>query len=204
MAREIRRPLPVIGTAAQSATATRLPIVVAAITGNVAKVTRTDSRQLAADWRHRIHVNRSGVAFRCHQRSGSIRIGTANRPARPTSACSASACRSRWRPQLPRLAGSLTYYFNSQGQVEHISFLGRTGDSTQLVGLLTRTYQFQSLPSPTGEQLYQVHYGGCAKRAAHPSGTDFAVELAEPKYRRRTGVSAARFEARVATPSNRI
>ncbi len=88
-------------------------------------------------------------------------------------------------PQLSALAGSLTYYFNSQGQVEHISFLGRTGDSTQLVDLLTRTYQFQRIQAPTGEQLYQVHYGGLIQSELRTlSGTDFAVELTEPKYRR--------------------
>lgn len=57
------------------------------------------------------------------------------------------------------LAGSLTYFFNSQGQVEHISFRGRTGDTTQLVQLLTRYYQFQRVESPTGEQVYQVRSG---------------------------------------------
>ena len=63
-------------------------------------------------------------------------------------------------PQMYALAGSLTYYFNDQGQVEHISFRGRTGDSTQLVQYLTTTYQFQHIPSPTGEQVYQVQYEG--------------------------------------------
>jgi hypothetical protein len=63
-------------------------------------------------------------------------------------------------PKIYALAGSLTYYFNIQGQVEHISFRGRTGDSTQLVQFLTTTYQFQHIPSPTGEQVYQVPYEG--------------------------------------------
>src|SRR5436190_3416269 len=63
-------------------------------------------------------------------------------------------------PQLCALAGSLTYYFNSQGQVEHISFRGRTGDSTQLVQLLTARYQFQRIESPIGEQVYQVQHDG--------------------------------------------
>jgi hypothetical protein len=63
-------------------------------------------------------------------------------------------------PQLGALAGSLTYYFISQGQVEHISFRGRTGDSTQLADLLIRSYHFERIPAPTGEQLYQVHHGG--------------------------------------------
>jgi hypothetical protein len=64
------------------------------------------------------------------------------------------------KPQLYALAGSLTYFFNGQGQVEHISFRGRTGDSTQLVQLLTTVYQFQRIESPVGEQVYQVQLGG--------------------------------------------
>jgi hypothetical protein len=63
-------------------------------------------------------------------------------------------------PQLYALAGSLTYFFNAQGQVEHISFRGRTGDSTQLVQLLTTRYQFQRIESPVGEQVYQVQHDG--------------------------------------------
>jgi hypothetical protein len=63
-------------------------------------------------------------------------------------------------PQLYALAGSLTYYFNAQGQVEHISFRGRTGDSTQLVQLLTTRYQFQRIESPVGEHVYQVQHDG--------------------------------------------
>jgi hypothetical protein len=63
-------------------------------------------------------------------------------------------------PQLYALAGSLTYFFNGQGQAEHISFRGRTGDSSQLVQLLTSRYQFQRVASPTGEQVYQAMYDG--------------------------------------------
>ena len=63
-------------------------------------------------------------------------------------------------PQLYALAGSLTYFFNAQGQVEHISFRGRTGDSTQLVQLMTSRYQFQRVGSPTGEQVFQAQYDG--------------------------------------------
>jgi Family of unknown function (DUF6690) len=64
------------------------------------------------------------------------------------------------RPQLSALAGSLTYYFNAQGQVEHISFRGRTGDTTPLVQFLTQSYQFQRVESPVGEQVYQVEGNG--------------------------------------------
>ena len=63
------------------------------------------------------------------------------------------------RPQMTALAGSLTYFFNAEGQVEHISFRGSTGDATQLVQWLTRYYQFQPVQSPTGEQVFQVQSG---------------------------------------------
>jgi hypothetical protein len=58
------------------------------------------------------------------------------------------------------LAGALTYFFNAQGHVEHISFRGRTGDSTPLVQLLATQYGFVRVASPTGEQVYQVQSGG--------------------------------------------
>lgn len=61
------------------------------------------------------------------------------------------------------LAGSLTYYFNSQGQVQHISFLGRTGDTTSLVNFLASTYKFQRVDSPAGESVYQVKRGSRAQ-----------------------------------------
>jgi hypothetical protein len=61
--------------------------------------------------------------------------------------------------QIAALAGSLTYFFNAQGQLEHISFRGRTGDSTPLVDFLVRTYGLQRVGAPIGEQLYQVKNG---------------------------------------------
>jgi len=54
------------------------------------------------------------------------------------------------------LAGSLTYYFNTYGQVEHITFRGTTGDAARLVYFLARTYEFQPVSAPVGEKLYQV------------------------------------------------
>lgn len=59
--------------------------------------------------------------------------------------------------QMYDLAGSLTYYFNANGQVERISFSGRTGDTTQLAMLMMQHYGLQ--PQPTvvvGEQLFQL------------------------------------------------
>jgi hypothetical protein len=63
-------------------------------------------------------------------------------------------------PRMSALAGSLTYYFNAQGQVEHISFRGRTGDTTDLVRLVTTYYGLQRVEAPTGEQVYQSRYDG--------------------------------------------
>jgi hypothetical protein len=61
--------------------------------------------------------------------------------------------------QVSALAGSLTYFFNVQGQVEHISFRGRTGDASPLIQLLTHHYQFKRVESPIGEHVYQVQSG---------------------------------------------
>lgn len=58
--------------------------------------------------------------------------------------------------QMSSLVGALTYYFNSQDQVEHISFRGCTGDATPLVQYLMQTYRFQPVISPTGEKIFQV------------------------------------------------
>ena len=59
--------------------------------------------------------------------------------------------------QLHDLAGSLTYFFDHAGRVQRISFHGTTGDTTQLVMLVTQQFglQPQSTPVP-GEQLFQV------------------------------------------------
>jgi hypothetical protein len=57
------------------------------------------------------------------------------------------------------LAGSLTYYFNSAGQIEHITFRGRTGDTAHLVNFLMQTYEFERAGAPIGEQLYQTKRG---------------------------------------------
>lgn len=62
--------------------------------------------------------------------------------------------------QMSSLAGSLTYFFNAQGQVEHISFRGRTGDTRPLVQLLTQSYQFQPVEGSPGEHVYVVGSAG--------------------------------------------
>ena len=61
--------------------------------------------------------------------------------------------------QRSDLAGALTYLFDGAGQLQHISFRGRTADTTPLVQFLTPTYQFEPMEAPAGEQLYQVRSG---------------------------------------------
>jgi hypothetical protein len=59
------------------------------------------------------------------------------------------------------LAGSLTYYFDASGLVQHITFRGRTGDTKRLVALVTRYFRLEhQSPEVAGEQLYQVRWNG--------------------------------------------
>ena len=48
------------------------------------------------------------------------------------------------------LAGSLTYFFDAQGQLQHISFHGRTGDTSRLVDFLVRNYKFHRATAAAG------------------------------------------------------
>jgi hypothetical protein len=58
---------------------------------------------------------------------------------------------------LGDLAGSLSYYFNSQSRLQRISLRGRTGDPTQIVNLVVQRFGFRPQPPKIpGEQLYQV------------------------------------------------
>jgi hypothetical protein len=59
--------------------------------------------------------------------------------------------------QLYDIAGSLTYFFGADGRVKRISFRGRTGDTTQLAGLVHQRFGLVAQPTPiAGEQLLQV------------------------------------------------
>jgi hypothetical protein len=62
--------------------------------------------------------------------------------------------------QLQDVAGSLTYYFTPEGRVQLIRFRGTTGDTTQLVAIVTQRFGLQRQPVlAAGEQLYQVRDG---------------------------------------------
>jgi hypothetical protein len=59
------------------------------------------------------------------------------------------------------LAGSLTYYFNHQRQLQRITFAGTTGDYRRLLQLLTVHYGFVSRPTNTPNViLFEVPSSG--------------------------------------------
>lgn len=58
------------------------------------------------------------------------------------------------------VAGSLTYYFDEQGQVQRIALVGCTGNTTQLEQLVTHHFGFQRQATPiAGQRLYQLKSG---------------------------------------------
>lgn len=59
------------------------------------------------------------------------------------------------------VAGSLTYYFNAAGQVQHIAFQGTTGDPQRLVRLVAGRFGLLSQASAMpGEHVYQKRWNG--------------------------------------------
>ena len=62
---------------------------------------------------------------------------------------------------LDDLAGSLTYYFTPQRQLDRITFRGTTGDPRKLVSLLTSRFAFRRQNSTDPSvQMYQVRWNG--------------------------------------------
>ena len=58
--------------------------------------------------------------------------------------------------QLHDIAGSLTYFFGVDGRVRRISFRGRTGDTTQIAGIVHQRFGLVAQPTVVaGEQLLQ-------------------------------------------------
>lgn len=57
------------------------------------------------------------------------------------------------------IAGSLTYYFDQDKQLQRITFHGTTGDERRLVSMLTQYYKFEAEPSVAGS-LYMVKWNG--------------------------------------------
>ena len=70
---------------------------------------------------------------------------------------------------LAAIAGSLTYFFNSYGQVEHISFRGRTGDTGTLSELLDANVRISAVNCARGRTVVSSEARRAnSKRAAHP------------------------------------
>lgn len=66
--------------------------------------------------------------------------------------------------RMTDVAGSLTYYFNRQGQVERIRLVGTTADTNELVNLAATRYGLRPAPPRlVGEQLYRVERNGVAE-----------------------------------------
>lgn len=64
--------------------------------------------------------------------------------------------------QTDDVAGSLTYYFDKQHQLQRIAFQGSTGDARKLIGFATQHYQLQPVPT-LGAGLYLGRWNGTPK-----------------------------------------
>ncbi len=65
--------------------------------------------------------------------------------------------------QVHDLAGSLTYYFNAQQQVQRLVFHGTTGDFRPLAAWATRHYPLRRVPTqPAGMHLFRGTWNGRA------------------------------------------
>jgi len=63
--------------------------------------------------------------------------------------------------EMSDVAGSLTYYFDAEGQLQQISFRGQTGDPRVLIAMLTSRYHLRAQPPQIpGENLYQTRWNG--------------------------------------------
>jgi len=59
------------------------------------------------------------------------------------------------------VAGSLTYYFNREKQLEKITFRGTTGDARRLVGIVSERFEFRrQISNDPGLHVYQARWNG--------------------------------------------
>jgi hypothetical protein len=61
--------------------------------------------------------------------------------------------------QIHDVAGSLTYYFDESGMAQKLTFHGRTGDTSHLVGLATSRFGLLRQSAEPGEQLFRQFRG---------------------------------------------
>jgi hypothetical protein len=74
------------------------------------------------------------------------------------------------------LAGSLTYYFNLEHELQRISFQGSTADGRRLIALLERKFGFKHQPTTDPNlYLYQVLWSGKPKGQCWFNPSDVVV-----------------------------
>jgi hypothetical protein len=82
------------------------------------------------------------------------------------------------------LAGSLTYYFNAQQQVQRIAFQGTTGDPREVVRLLTARYKFaRRLTNDPGLFVYEVSQPGGRPTSVLRIQSAPVIKSSEPRRR---------------------
>ncbi len=59
------------------------------------------------------------------------------------------------------LAGTLTYCFNGQQELQRLAFRGTTDDPSRLIALVTARFGFKARKAPTpGQQQYEIRWNG--------------------------------------------
>jgi hypothetical protein len=78
----------------------------------------------------------------------------------------------------------LTYYFNSNQQVQRITFHGTTGDARKVVAFLTARYRFvRRLTNDPGMYVYEAAHGDGKRTSALRVNLAGVVKASDP-YRR--------------------
>ncbi|HYW80799.1 MAG TPA: DUF6690 family protein [Thermoguttaceae bacterium] len=91
------------------------------------------------------------------------------------------------------LAGSLTYYFNSQQQVQRITFHGATGDPQHLVRLLTSRHAFaRRLTNDPGLIVYEAPQADGQRLSLLKLTSVGVVKSSDPRRRLKVELSMER------------
>ena len=82
--------------------------------------------------------------------------------------------------------------------MEHISFRGRTGDTSQLVNFLVQTMSFKRVDAPMANRFIKSQIAAACKANCARGRRPCLDHLAARQHRRRTGAGAARLQAAAA------
>ena len=95
--------------------------------------------------------------------------------------------------RLSDLAGSLTYYFDTNQTVERITFTGTTGDARELVALVTRRYGFtRRLTNDPGLFVYEATHSRHARNSILELRLARVVKSSNPYQRFKVTLSIER------------